>query len=1430
MNAQIKELSKVLKKIEDDTSLNSKIKFDRVEYAAKENLLEVYFVTTKHLKPFDFLKLKAKLCELCDKGIAIFIYQTDFVMEFVANQSKFEKYCKDVAVMMQPTILPFISSAKIEIQGNKFVEITLETQMAETVFCTMDISSIIQKYLLESYGLSVSVRYHVNADTKSEYVPEEDLSKTGQPPPTPKKLSNKTMNHTENDFPAKKTASSFTQKSVRGSEIMQACNLQIGEKCCIEGEVVYTEDRELKDGEFIKHKFVVCDYTASVTCFFIEGQKYKSKFDAPKKGQWVVVSGDYDTDTFEKDNTIKVKNIQKSNHKARQDNAPCKRVELHTHTQMSAQDAVSDVGEIVRRAASWGHKAIAITDHGVVQAFPDAANAAKASGIKIIYGVEAYMIDDEDKLYNSNEPLSFDDEYVVFDIETTGLSHINCDITEIGAVRIINGKQTEQFQTFVRPTNPIPAKIVGLTGITDDMVKDAPLPEQALRAFKEFCGENAVLVAHNAEFDTKFIFHHSKKIGIEYHNKVIDSIALCRLAYPMLKSYRLNAVAQHLKIYLDHHRAVNDAICTAEIMLRCFGEFKKNNAHDMKEVNVLFSKKANHKNSHAYHTIILCKNKRGLRNMYKLISHAHIDYFYKKPRMPKSLIEQHREGLIIGSACEAGELYSAMVKGASEERLIEIAKFYDYLEIQPEQNNEFMVREGMVTNMQDIRAFNKRIVELGEKLKKPVAATCDVHFLDPHEEYFRRIIFQVLGYSDTTQPPLYLRTTDEMLKEFEYLGEKKAYEVVVENTNLIADMTEEIELFQSETAMPSIDGAAEKITELAYQTAKERYGDPLPEIVEARLKRELDSIVGHGFSVLYYSAHRLVKKSLEDGYLVGSRGSVGSSLAATMTGITEVNPLPPHYVCPNCKHSDFDVDTEQYSCGVDLPDAVCPICQTPYHKDGYDIPFEVFLGINADKVPDIDLNFSGEYQSVAHKYTEVLFGKDHVFRAGTISAIKDKIAYGYVKKFLDQTGTYANEAEINRLVQGVSGVKKTTGQHPGGIVIVPADREIYEFTPIQKPADSQDAETVTTHLDFNSMHDILIKLDILGHDVPTVIRILQDMTGMDPLTIPLDDKPTMQLFSGLEPLHLKPSQLLGIQTGTLGIPEFGTKFVRQMLIDTMPTSMAEIVRISGLSHGTDVWLGNAQDLIKNGVCTLKEAICTRDDIMNYLVARGVEKRTAFFIMENVRKGKVAKNGFSEDDKKALADANIKEWFIESCKKIKYMFPKAHAVAYVIMAYRIAYCKVHYPQAFYAAYFTVRSNDFDSSYVLNGIEDIKKNWQLFENKGNQLTANEKNMASMLEVACEMYLRGIHFLPVDLKKSDAVKFLIEDESIRLPFLSVPGLGANAAKSIVLEREVADFLSIEDLRKRAKLSVSVIEEMQKMGTLIGLSQTNQLSLFDF
>ncbi|MDL2237250.1 PolC-type DNA polymerase III [Christensenellaceae bacterium OttesenSCG-928-K19] len=1424
------EVKRILNAIDGDVKLKNQLKREKAEVYPEQNKAALFYQTTAHFMPARFLQLKKKIEKLSTEGVSVFVSQNSFADTLAKDAVLLEQCCKDFCFLQQPTILPFLTNAGVRAEEGKLF-IDFENDTAREMFKTMALADELKQFLWDVYGMSLMILFSVKEGAQGSYVPSKDAEKVVEeaavaaaPPKVVGQPAVKAGGEEEQQKPRK---TSGRRKQMEDLPVSQVVDLTIGEKCIIDGEVVAAESVPIKDGEMTKHKFVVCDYTGSVTCFFIESKRYASRLELPPKGRWVRVEGKYDTDTFERENTIKVKDIGRSSHIKRKDDAAEKRVELHVHTQMSAQDAVTPARDIIARAAEWGHKAIAITDHGVVQAFPEAERAAKQHGIKVIYGVEGYLVDDTRPLYEGKDQCRFEDEFVVFDIETTGLSPLHCDITEIGAVRVVDGVIKDTFKTYVKPSAPIPPSIVSLTGITDAMVADAPLPEQALQEFHDFCG-NAVLVAHNASFDTGFVFNIALRYHINFTNDVIDTLALCQLAYPKLKNHKLDTVAKHLRFSLAHHRALNDAECTARIMLECFKVFQKADAQDMGGVNTL-ANDSSYKHKRMHHVILLCKNKWGMRNLYKLISHSHVDYFYRKPRMPKSLIEEHREGLIIGSACEQGELYFALLDGARGKRLEEIASFYDYLEIQPTGNNEFLVREGRLNSREEIKEYNKKIVKLGEKLDKPVVATCDVHFLDPHGEYFRRIIMKVQGYSDVTQAPLYLRTTDEMLREFAYLGKEKAQEVVVENTNKIADMTEEFQLFQDDTAMPVLENAAEQITEMAYETAKEKYGDPLPEIVEARLKRELDSIVGHGFSVLYYSAHLLVKKSLEDGYLVGSRGSVGSSLAATMTGITEVNPLSPHYICPNCKHSDFDVDKEAYACGVDLPDKQCPECGTPYGKDGYDIPFEVFLGINADKVPDIDLNFSGEYQGVAHKYTEELFGKGHVFRAGTISAIQDRIAYGYVKKFMEETETVVNEAEMNRLVQGISGVKKTTGQHPGGMVIVPHDREVYEFTPVQRPADKQDAEFITTHFDFNSMHDILIKLDILGHDVPTIIRHLQDLTGIDPLEIPLDDKETMELYSTIKPLGIKPEQLFGIKTGTLGIPEFGTKFVRQMLTDTLPTTMGEIVRISGLSHGTDVWLGNAQELIKEGTCTLKEAICTRDDIMNYLVDKGVEKRTAFFIMEDVRKGKVAKKGFTEEQAQALEDAKIPGWFVNSCKKIKYMFPKAHAVAYVTMAFRIAYCKVHYKEAFYASYFTVRSGEFDASFVRGGLEDIRKNWHMIENKGNAATANEKNMATMLEVAGEMYLRGLHFLPVDLQQSDAVKFTIEPGGLRMPFQSVPGLGENAAKAIVEERGKSSFLSVEDLKKRTRLSASVLEEMGLMGTLVGLSQTNQLSLFD-
>lgn len=1426
-------IQKILDVVGASPKYNKFLLFERVEFRKTVGSFFIYFDTKSHMHPVEYIKLvkKAKK-EFENDNISVVISQKNFASQIEADSKLMGDYIRDFLVYEKQTFLPFVSGVAMNVLKDR-IQLSFKDDFAYGLFEKSDLSVKIREYLKIAYHLDYAVASILNeageTSEQPEYKPMFDLEREIQ----------KNNGRKAQDMPAVQQVAQAPrtypkeerrrQGTRQVPEIKDAAmpvrDLLPGMDCILAGEIVYMESISLKEGLYTKHKFGLYDKTGTALCWFIEKSDAQSKpSELLKKGVSVKVSGSFYYEKYEHDNAVAVTSICRIEQAAKKDLAQVKRVELHLHTTMSAQDAVSDIKTIIKRAASYGHTAIAVTDHGVVQAFPDAAGAARANGIKLIYGVEGYLADDIKPIYRPGGDYPFGGEYVVFDIETTGLSYLNCDITEIGAVRVKDGKMTDEFKTFVRPSGSIPSGIVALTGITDEMVENAPLPGEALSEFKAFCGD-VLLVAHNAEFDMGFVKHKGAELGIRFDNEYIDTVKLCRIAFPELTRYKLNLVAKHLNIHLDHHRAVNDAQCTAKVMLACFSVFEKMEIHGLGALSEYAGTKSNVKSMDMYHIVLLCKNKKGLTNLYRLVSDSHINHFFKKPRMLKSLIGKYREGLIVGSACEQGELYRALISGRSKEEIRKIASFYDYFEIQPLENNLFLIKKGEAKDEEHLKQLNRQIYELGLEMGKPVVATGDVHFLDAEDEIFRRIIFQTLGFSDTEQAPLYYRTTVEMLDAFSYLGEDEAYDVVVKNTNAVAQQVEEIELFQNETAMPIVEGADQEILETAYATAHEIYGDPLPEIVESRLKRELDSIISNGFGVLYWAAARLVNKSLSDGYLVGSRGSVGSSLAATMTGITEVNPLSPHYICPKCKHSDFDTDKNKYACGVDLPPQICPECGTEYNRNGYDIPFEVFLGINADKVPDIDLNFSGEYQSKAHKYTEELFGSDNVFRAGTISSIKDKTAYGYVKKFLDETNKVATSAEINRLVEGVSGVKRTTGQHPGGMVIVPKNREIYEFTAVQKPADSAEADTVTTHFDFNSMHDILIKLDILGHDVPTIIRHLQDLTEMDPLTIPLDDLDTMKLFSSLESLKLTPDQLMGIDVGTLGIPEFGTKFVRQMLKETKPTTMAELVRISGLSHGTDVWVGNAQELIANGTATLKECICTRDDIMNYLVACGVEKRQAFFIMESVRKGK----GLKPEMEQAMAEANVPEWFVDSCKKIKYMFPKAHAVAYVVMSLRIAYCKVHYPEAFYATFFTVRSGEFDCSYVLEGRQGIAENIKKLEAKGNTATANEKNMITILELANEMYQRGIVFLPVDLNKSHATDFIIEKSGLRMPFLSVAKLGENAAKSLAKAREEGGFISVEDLKKRAKLSSSVIEEMQKMGTLTGVTLTNQISMFD-
>lgn len=1208
--------------------------------------------------------------------------------------------------------------------------------------------------------------------------------------------------------------------------------------CAVRGEVIDVDIREInKDGKlmYIAVNFDIGDDNWAISCeIFGKAENIKKVIPAIKTGNILSVRGSYEMDERAHYEKMKVLSVELHNKPAlRMDMAEKKRVELHLHTKMSAKDAITSATDLIERAAAWGHRAIAITDHGVAQAFPEAFNTAKKlkkkdTPIKVLYGTEGYFVNDLPLDVNSIPRSYVDNDYVIFDIETTGLSPESEMITEIGAVKMVGGRVVDRFSQLIDPKRPIPQNIVELTGITDEMVEGKPEISQVLPEFLSFCGKDAVIVAHNAKFDMGFVRFWARKLGYEINNRVEDTLELSRELFPDEKSHKLNTVAARLGVSLEnHHRAVDDAEAAAGIFAKLM-EIKEERAKTLGREYTIDTNPDLLKNPYR-HIIILAKNKTGLKNMYKLISKSNLDYFYKKPRIPKSILSKFREGLIIGSACEQGELFAAMKEKRPMAEIEEIASFYDYFEIQPLGNNEFMVRNGEVKDREELKELNRQIVELGERMGKPVAATCDVHFMDPKDELYRRVLQGAQGYNDADmQAPLYFRTTEEMLEEFSYLGKDKAYEVVVTNTNLIADMIEDIEPLRDGSYPPSIENCEEDLKNMCEKFAHEVYGSVLPDIVQKRMDRELGCILGYGYAVMYMIAHKLVKKSNEAGYLVGSRGSVGSSFVAYLAGITEVNALAPHYICPNCKHSQFFTKGE-YNIGIDMPDADCPECGTKMKKDGFNIPFETFLGFKGDKVPDIDLNFSGEYQATAHKYVEELFGEGYVFKAGTIGTIADKTAIGfYAKKYYENKGIKPTRAELKRVSKGLEGVKNTTGQHPGGIIVCPKTMDIHDFCPVQHPADKKDSGIITTHFDFHSIHDNLLKLDILGHDDPSTIRMLENLTGLDATKIPLDDPDTMKIFSSTETIGVTPEQIKS-KVGTFGVPEFGTSFTRQMLIDTLPTTFYELVLIAGLSHGTDVWLGNAQELIKSGTATLSEVIGVRDDIMTYLMNKGVEPGLAFKIMEFVRKGRAAKEGMPEEYETAMRENNVPEWYIDSCKKIKYMFPKAHAAAYVMMAFRVAYFKVHHPLEFYIAYYTVRADLFDAKIMAQGDERLVAEMKNLEQRQNDWSATEKSVYTICEIVHEMYQRGFEFLPVDLYESDAFKFQRVDGKIRLPINAFQGVGNAAAQNIVDARADGEFVSVEDLKQRAKLTKTVIETLGENGCLRGLSETSQISLFD-
>ncbi len=1205
----------------------------------------------------------------------------------------------------------------------------------------------------------------------------------------------------------------------------------------VRGEVLEANIREIsKDGKlmYIAVNFDIGDDTWALSCeIFGKADMVKKVLPAIKEGNLLAVRGSYDYDERSNSEKMKVLSVELCEKPPlRMDTAEEKRVELHLHTKMSAKDAITSATDLINRAAAWGHKAIAITDHGVAQAFPESFAALstlrkKEKEFKILYGTEGYFVNDL-PLGLDVLPKSYKDQtYIIFDIETTGLSPQKEAITEIGAVKLMDGEVVDTFSKLVNPNQSIPPKITEITGITDDMVKDAPSIEQILPLFLEFCGKNPV-VAHNASFDVSFIKAAAERLETAFDNPVIDTVQLSKELFPDEDKHNLEAVCRRMEVSLtNHHRALDDAKATAKAFVKM--RQIKEEAEDLIPAEFSVDKNPELLKKPYNHIIILAKNYTGLKNMYKLISKSNLDYFYKKPRIPKSILAKYREGLILGSACEAGELYMAIRHGQSEDEIEKIAAFYDYLEIQPLGNNAFLTRNGEVESRDALIEFNKKIVALGEKLNKPVVATCDVHFMDPEDELYRRVLQGAQGYTDADmQAPLYLRTTDEMLEEFSYLGKEKAYEVVVTNSNLIADMIDDIEPLKSGSYPPSIENCEQDLLDMCHNFAHQVYGDELPPIVKQRMDRELDCIVGYGYAVMYMIAHKLVKKSNEAGYLVGSRGSVGSSFAAYLAGITEVNALCPHYICPNCKHSEF-FEKGEYNIGIDMPDKDCPVCGTKLKKDGFNIPFETFLGFKGDKVPDIDLNFSGEYQATAHKYVGELFGDAFVFKAGTIGTIADKTAIGfYGRKYYEAKGIVPTQAELKRVSKGLVDIKNTTGQHPGGIIVCPKTMDIHDFCPVQHPAEKKDSGIITTHFDFHSIHDNLLKLDILGHDDPSTIRMLETLTGIDATKIPLDDPETMSIFSKTDALGVTPQEIHS-KVGTFGVPEFGTSFTRQMLLDTLPTTFYELVLIAGLSHGTDVWLGNAQELIKAGTATLSEVIGVRDDIMTYLINKGLEPGLAFKIMEFVRKGRAAKEGMPEEFESAMRANNVPDWYIDSCKKIKYMFPKAHAAAYVMMAFRVAYFKVHYPLEFYIAYFTVRADLFDAAIMAQGDELLLSEMRKLEQRHNDLSATEKSVYTICEVCHEMYQRGFEFLPADLYESDAFKFLKVDGKIRLPLNAFQGVGNSAAQNICDARADGEFMSVDDLKTRAKLTKTVIEVLGENGCLNGLPETSQLSLFD-
>ena len=1457
--------------------LQGKLHSPRVSYVRAQNKLYITFLSSALVEEASFLKMERVLRRLFpSRPLALRVVSPELGEDFKENVNNYRQVLVDFLKRNYPGCSPWMDSIHWKCEGSRLtllcpsrismdylgrvnaqgrlrqavkdifdvevqVELTVDGSQAEQleqIRKEREEEGVTRAQLREMYGEdAASGRRHRKADEE----------KTEKKPPRP---VNRGLEATKAEKIQPEMTSKASDRPIMGRSI--ADNLvEIRELTgdhgvvAVQGDIFKLETKELRGGEMLLVTFALTDYTSSILCkCFL---RYRSRFgrrsddaeeppitdeeraavmekvDRIKVGMNVRVRGECTYDTYAHELCISVRDLVPMVKKDRQDTAPEKRVELHMHTNMSTMDALTPADELVKRALAWGHKAVAITDHGVLQSFPAAFNAAKKQNIRIIPGCEGYLTDERATVERADDR-SFDDTIVVLDFETTGLNTRLCRVTEIGAVKLQGGAIIDSFSQLVNPHEPVPAVVSEKTGITDSMLADKQDAAYWMPRLMEFIGD-CPIAAHNASFDGAVLRAELERLGMQWEGPLLDTLTMARKLYPNMKNHKLGTLCKQLGVSLKNaHRAVHDATATAQCLAHMLSACRERGLKSLRDLNRGLSGGAI---GDSWHIILLALTPEGLVNLNRLVSISHLEYFRKRPHMPRSVISQHREGILLGSACAAGELFEAIMNGKPWEELKRIADFYDYLEIQPIGNNDFLIRSGQVRDEEELRRINRTIVALGEELGKPVCATGDVHFLDPHNAINRAIIQAGQGFEDCDhQPPLYFKTTDEMLEEFSYLGAKKCREVVITNPNRIAEQCTITQLFPrhpegKETFQPLWEDAADNIQRMVAETAREMYGDPLPEIVQARLDKELKSIVGFGYCTLYNIAQRLVAKSLEDGYLVGSRGSVGSSLVARMCGITEVNALPPHYRCTFCHKGFFDVDKRRYHVGVDLPDRDCPLCGHPLTKDGFDIPFEVFLGFHGDKVPDIDLNFSGEEQNRAHHYVEELFGHDHVFRAGTIGSLAEKTAYGYVLRYLEERGLQVGNTEKERLALGCVGVKRTTGQHPGGMVVVPKEYDINQFTAVQHPADDLESDFTTTHFDFNSMHDILVKLDCLGHDDPTMLHMLEELTGINYMDVPLDDVQVRSLFHSPEALGLTEADIL-CTTGTYGVPEFGTGFVRGMLDETAPTTMEELMRISGLSHGTDVWLGNAQDIIRAGQATLSECVCCRDDIMNYLIEHGVAPEISFKTMESVRKGK----GLTPAMEAAMQERSIPEWFVSSCKKIKYMFPKGHAVAYVTMSLRIAWYKVHYPAAYYAAYFTIRCKAFDVATMMIDPAAARSRLQAMRAM-EKPTAHEKEQAVAMEIVLEMTARGLRFLPVDLYKSSVSTFQIEGEGLRCPFTSISGLGAAVAQPIVQARRDGPFLSVEDLRRRSRLGQGAVDMLRAAGALEGLDETSQLMM---